>query len=122
MPGDSVVSLDRLRTDLEVDPEDPQGPVVAAAREQAREHLRAGRAFVWNATNLSRRLRAQSIRLFADYGARVRVVYLEVPEPALRAQNRARRAAVPERVLDALLHHWEVPDLTEAHDVDYEVR
>jgi predicted kinase len=121
LPALPVVSLDRLRSELDVSPDEAQGGVVAAAREEAREHLRAGRSFVWNATNLSRRVRGQSIRLFADYGARVRVVYVEVPEVALRAQNRGRRAVVPERVIDALLERWEVPDVTEAHEVTYAV-
>lgn len=121
LPGHPVVSLDRLRTELDVDPEDEQGTVVAHAREEARDHLRAGRSFVWNATNVSRRIRAQCTRIFADYGAQIRIVYVEVPEPVLRMQNRARRAPVPEKVLDALLDKWEVPDTTEAHDVTYAV-
>lgn len=114
-----VVSLDRLRADLKVDPEDEQGSVVQAAREEAREHLRAGRSFVWNATNVSRRVRAICTRLFADYDARIRMVYVEVPEATLRAQNRARKKPVPERVIDALLDKWEVPDLSEAHVVEH---
>jgi predicted kinase len=121
LAGWPVVSLDRVRAELGVDPEDEQGTVVASAREAAREHLRAGRSFVWNATNVSRRIRAQCTRIFADYGARIRIVYVEVPEPTLRAQNRARRAPVPEHVLDALLEKWEVPDVTEAHEVVYAV-
>lgn len=105
-------------------PEDEQGSVVQAARAKAREHLRAKRSFVWNATNLSRRLRAGCIRLFADYGARVRIVYVEAPEEVVRGQNRARggRAVVPDGVIDDLLTHWEVPDATEAHDVELVVR
>ena len=114
-----VVSLDRVRAELAIDPQDEQGSVVAHARELAREHLRAGRSFVWNATNISRRVRAQCTRIFADYDARIRIVYVEVPEPKLREQNRSRRAPVPERVLEALLDKWEVPDLAEAHDVRY---
>ena len=117
LAGWPVVSLDRVRAELDVDPDDAQGTVVARAREEAREHLRAGRSFVWNATNVSRRIRAQCTRIFADYGAKIRIVYVEVPEPTLRAQNRGRRAPVPERVLDALVEKWEPPDPTEAHEL-----
>jgi predicted kinase len=105
------VSLDHIRDELDVDPADAQGTVVAHARELAREHLRAGRRFVWNATNVSRQLRASVVNLFLDYGARVRMVYVEVPERELRAQNRAREAVVPGPVMDRLLDRWEVPEL-----------
>lgn len=115
-----VVSLDRLRDELDVDPErDTQGGVVQAAREEARDHLRAGRDFVWNATSLSRKIRGQCIRLFADYDARVRIVYVEVPDAVLRAQNRARAKQVPEDVIDALFARWEVPEPGEAHEIDW---
>lgn len=121
LAGWPVVSLDRLRTELDVDPEDDQGSVVSHAREEAREHLRAGRSFVWNATNVSRRIRVQCTRIFADYGARIRIVYVEVPELTLRAQNRSRKHPVPEHVLDTLLGKWDVPDLTEVHEITHVV-
>jgi predicted kinase len=117
-----VVSLDALRTELDVDPAGPQGEVINRAREQAREHLRQGRSFVWNATNVSRQLRGESVRLFAGYGARVRIVYVEVPEAVLFPQNRRRPAVVPEAVIERLLGRWEVPDRTEAHQVEWVVR
>jgi putative nucleotidyltransferase with HDIG domain len=117
-----VVSLDRIRTELGVDPADDQGTVVSRAREEARAHLRAGRSFVWNATNVSKRIRAQCIRIFSDYGARVRIVWVEAPEETLRTQNRSRAKPVPEAVLDTLIDKWELPDTTEAHDVTYVTR
>jgi predicted kinase len=116
-----VVSLDQVRAELDVDPGEPQGEVVAFARDRAREHLRAGRRFVWNATNLSRRLRTLVTNLLFDYDARVRIVYVESPESALRAQNRARPAPVPDHVIDGLLDRWEVPETGEAHEVTYVV-
>jgi predicted kinase len=121
LAGWPVVSLDRIRGELEVDPADSQGEVVAHARELAREHLRAGRSFVWNATNLSKQLRTTVLNPFFDYGARVRIVYVEVPEPTLRAQNRRRESAVPEAVIERLLDRWEVPEPGEAHEVAYVV-
>lgn len=118
LPEWPVVSLDAVRDELDVDPADEQGQVINRAREQAREHLRNGRSFVWNATNLSRQLRAQCIQLFADYHARIRIVYVETPEERLLRQNRQRAAPVPHAVLERLLDRWEVPDATEAHRVD----
>jgi predicted kinase len=121
LPGLPVVSLDALRAELGVDPEDPQGAVVRAARERAREYLRRGEPFAWNGTNVSRRTREACIGLFADYRARVRVVYVEAPEERLRAQNRARPSPAPDQVLDRLLDRWEAPDVTEAHRVEWVV-
>lgn len=70
---------------------------------------------------MSRGIRAPYTRIFADYGARIRIVYVEVPEPTLRAQNRARKHPVPEHVLDTLIEKWDVPDATEAHEVTHVV-
>jgi predicted kinase len=114
-----VVSLDALRTELGVDPADhgAQGHVLAAARERAREHLRAGRDFAWNATNIARDLRGRCLGLFADYKARTRIVYVEAGAEALYEQNRARADAVPERVIERMLRRWSPPDLTEAHEL-----
>jgi predicted kinase len=117
-----VVALDALRAELDVDPADVQGEVVNRARAQARAYLRQGRPFVWNATNVSRPLRRQSLNLFAAYNAHVRIVYVEVPAEVLFVQNRQRAARVPEAVMERLLERWEVPDQTEAHQVDWVVR
>ena len=122
LPNHPVVALDALRAELGVAPTDPQGPVAARARELARGYLRAGRDFAWNGTNLSRDLREQSIGLFAAYRARVRIVYVEVPEAQLWRQNRERTAPVPETVSERLLSRWAVPDCTDAHRVEYNFR
>ncbi len=115
----SVVSLDALRAELDVDPGDAQGAVVNQAREQARAYLRQRQSFVWNATNVSRQLRGECVRLFAGYNARIRVVYVEVPPDVLLARNRQRPAPVPEKVIERLIDRWEVPNRTEAHQVDW---
>jgi predicted kinase len=122
LPHWPLISLDALRDELDVAPTDTQGPVLARARELAREYLRQGRSFVWNATNISRQLRREVVRLFAGYGARVRIVYVEVPEADLHRQNRRRSAVVPAAVLERFLDRWEVPDVTEAHRVEWVVR
>jgi putative nucleotidyltransferase with HDIG domain len=116
------VSLDQLRDELDIDPEDEQGAVLQAARAQARQYLRDRRSFVWNATNLSRLVRGEAIRLLAGYQGRIRIVYVEVSEETLKRQNRKRPRPVPEKVLEHLLSRWEVPDLTEAHEVEWHVR
>lgn len=118
LPGWAVVSLDALRAELGVDPRDPQGPVAAVARDRAREHLRACRPFVWNATNVTRQHRDRVVDLAVDYGAHVRIVHVEAPWEVLLDRNRRREATVPEGVIAALLRRWELPEPHEAHRVD----
>ncbi|WP_394839507.1 AAA family ATPase [Pendulispora rubella] len=120
-PNWPVVSLDGLREELDIDHSDNQGQVVQTARERAKEHLRRGERFVWNATNISRRFRAPLLSLLADYHARITIVYVEAPREALWSQNRSRDAVVPERVIRAMMDRWEVPDGTEAHEIVYAV-
>jgi predicted kinase len=121
LPGWPVVSLDTVRDELATDAADEQGQVVNRAREQARELLRQGRSFGLNATNVSRQVRGQVVRLLTDYGARERVVYVEAPEERLLRQNSQRAPPVSQVVLERLLDRWEVPDGTEAHQVDWAV-
>ncbi|WP_433053523.1 AAA family ATPase [Dactylosporangium sp. CS-033363] len=116
-PGVPVVSLDGLRAELKVRPTDDQGPVIAAAYARARELLRAGTAYVWNATNTTRALRSRSIGLAADYGARVEVVSVEAPPDVVHRRNRERARTVPPAVIDRMARRWEPPDPTEAHAV-----
>ncbi|MFB4317194.1 AAA family ATPase [Actinomadura sp. 21ATH] len=118
-PDLPVVSLDRIRGELGVDPAGDQGAVAAAAHERAREHLRAGRSFVWNATNVSRTLRERCTGLIAGYRGRIELVALEAPPEVLRRRNRSRPAPVPDAVVDRLVRRWETPDPTEAHRVDW---
>lgn len=116
-PDLPVISLDGLREELEVDPEENQGRVAQAAQARCREWLAAGTSFAFNATNLTASMRARWIDLFAAYGARVEIVYLEPALDTLRQQNREREAAVPESVMARLLKKLEVPTAAEAHAV-----
>jgi predicted kinase len=117
-PDSPVVSLDALRTKLKVDPRGDQRPVAAAAYELAREHLRARRDFLWNATNISRQQRDMCAGLAAAYNARVEIVALEAGPDLLRARNASRAERVSPQVVERLLNKWEAPDLTEAHRVE----
>ncbi|GHO43261.1 AAA family ATPase [Ktedonospora formicarum] len=119
LPDWPVVSLDQLRKELQISPGENQGLVVQAAREQARILLRQNTSFAWNATNITHQMRQQLIDLFVSYGARVRLVYLDAPLPQLLQRNRARSEYVPEAVLYRLLNKLEVPDIIEAHRVEW---
>jgi predicted kinase len=116
-PGLPVVSLDDVRAGLEVDATDNQGQVVQEARERCRENLRARRDFAFNGTNTVRQTRQRWIYLFAGYGARVEVIYLEPPLPVIFQQNERRPRPVPRQVIQHLVDKLDPPTWAEAHSV-----
>lgn len=116
-PSLPVVSLDDLRTIHGAEPTDDQGEIVQIARERCREHLRTGRDFAFNATNIMHLTRKRWINLFADYGACIELVYVEPPLAKLFAQNERRSKPVPKQVIDRLIEKLEPPTWTEAHNL-----
>ncbi len=116
-PGLPAVSLDDLRAQHDVEPTDDQGEVAQLAREACREHLRSGRDFAFNATNILRQTRKRWIDLFADYRARIEVVYLEPPLATICAQNDRRSQRVPAKVMQRLVEKLEPPTVTEGHSL-----
>lgn len=114
-----VVSLDEIRTQRNILPTDSQEPVLAAAREQARVYLRKGESLIWNATNLSRELRTKRLRFAEEYDTRIHIVYVEAPYAVQRQQNTQRSARVPDGPMERMFRQWEIPDLTEAHRLEF---
>lgn len=113
-----AICLDDIRDVLlEEDGPRAMGRAVPRAYEQARQFLRDGASFVWDATNISRDMRRRILSLAADYGARTRIVSVEAAPELIHARNAARHAPVPPQALDRMLARWEFPDLTEAHAV-----
>ncbi|GKX61717.1 AAA family ATPase [Pragia fontium] len=121
--GAAIISLDDIRRQHRINPDDSaaNGWVVQQAKQQAREKLRRGDDFVWNATNITHQMRQQLINLFVSYKARVRVVYIEVPYAKWRQQNREREYMVPDKVMDRMLAKLELPSPEEAHQVIYQI-
>lgn len=114
-----VISLDAIRRELGVSPEDDQGAVAHAAKERARDLLRTHTSFVWNATNVTRAMRGQVVELVTAYKARVRIVYVESAYDTLRERNRSRSVPVPEAVIDRMARRLDLPDVTEARTVEW---
>lgn len=119
LEGLPVVSLDSLRAEMGIDPRDNQGRVIQAGLERAREHLRARKDFVWNAVNVTRQNRDKVTRLLRDYGARIRIVYLEVSPETLFEQNASRAATVPVDAILRMARKLEPPQAHEAHQVEW---
>ena len=89
--------------------------MIQVARERCREHLRSGRSFAFNATNILRQTRRRWLDLFADYDARIEIVYVEPPLPVILSQNARRDRPVPEGVIRELADKCEPPTFAEAH-------
>lgn len=114
-----IVSLDDLRRKMDVSPTDGQGRVAQAAQEQAKAYLRARQPFLRNATHLMETLRGKLIGMFEDYGAAVRIVYLETDWQENLRRNAERANAVPERVIENMLSKLVPPQRWEAQHVDW---
>ena len=110
-----VVSLDNIRNELNIDPTGNQGDVVQLARERCREFLRSRTSFAFNATNIVKQTRQRWTALFADYNARIELVYVEPPFDRLLEQNRKRDKSVPRHVIEKLAAKTEPPTWTEGH-------
>jgi putative nucleotidyltransferase with HDIG domain len=114
-----VVSLDAIRREHKIAPSASQEGVIGMSVEKAKEYLRGGQSFVWNATNLRHEIRERPVNLAATYGFRVKIIALEASRERLFTQNKSREHCVPQAVMERYLDRWELPDATEAHHVEY---
>ena len=117
--GMPVISLDDIREELGISPAKGSDKVAHIAMERAKEFLRRKEPFIWNATNIIRETRQKLVKLFAGYGARVHILYLEVPYQELLTRNRKRARYIPEHVLEGMIHKLEIPEPWEAYEVRY---
>ncbi len=118
--GDTpVISLDDIREELKLSPAKSSDKAVHTALERAKILLRRKEPFIWNATNIIGETRQKLVRLFAGYGARVHILYLEVPYQELLARNRKRARYIPEQVLERMIRKLELPESWEAYEVRY---
>lgn len=115
-----VISLDEIREELRIPPTKKSDKVVELAMERARKLLRKKESFIWNATNIIQETRQRLIGMFADYGARVHIVYIEAPYRELLARNRQRERYIPEAVLEEMIQKLEIPAPWEAYEVRVE--
>jgi predicted kinase len=115
LPDQPVVSLDRIRDEMDISQTANQGTVRQHLLEQARILLRQKKSFILEGINLNEDRRAPLISLAMDYGARVNFVCFDPPRSLLISQNRQRADYVPEDVITRMLHKWEPPHPAEAH-------
>jgi len=118
-PDLPMISLDEIRREMKISPTENQSKVVEIARERARELLRKKQPFVWNATNVSPMIRAKQIKLFTQYHAATRIVYLETEWEEQLRRNTARADAVPEQTICHMMEDLVLPEAKEACRVEW---
>ena len=118
-PDMKMISLDDLRRSMGIEPTENQGIVANKAKAIAKNYMRNGESFIWNATNISQQLRGMLIRLFSSYQARICIVYLEVPWEELLQRNKTRTHKVPQKVIYRMRSRLDVPKVTESHQVEW---
>ncbi|PWJ43176.1 AAA family ATPase [Sediminitomix flava] len=111
-----ILSLDDIRRELKIDPKDKKkgGKVIQEAKELAKKYLREKQSFVFNATNITADMRRKWSSLFMTYGAKVSIIYIEVPYKQLLKQNHDREHKVPEVEIDKMIGKLEIPTAIEA--------
>jgi len=112
-----VISLDEIRKELKLKPTDKQGLVIQTAKEKAREYMRKGVNFIWNATNITKKMRSELISFFVDYNSYVSIIFINKPLETVLEQNKNRDKIVPENVILKLYNKMEIPNNSEAHKV-----
>ena len=95
--------------------------MVDKANERAKELLRKKQPFIWNATNITTDIRKLLIPLFEDYGARVKIVFLETEWNEELRRNASRKAEVPKHAIEKMLSRLEIPEPFEAQSVEYHI-
>lgn len=117
-PDLPMISLDEIRKEMKISPTDNQSKVLEIARDRARELLRKKQSFVWNATNLSPMVRKKQIKMFTQYHASTRLVYLETDWKEQLRRNASRPDAVPEQAVCYMMEELVLPEAKEAHRVE----
>ena len=112
-----IISLDDIRKELKIKPDGEQGLVVQTAKERAKEFLRIGKDFVWNATNVKKTMRDSLISMFNIYNASIQIIYIHNDLKTIYNQNRNRETAIPENVITKLYRGLDIPKKYEAHEV-----
>lgn len=114
-----IISLDDIRHELGISPRDNQSKVITVANERAKEFLRSHTPFIWNATNLTPDIRKKQLRLFNQYNAATRLVYLETHLEDLFERNNKRDRTVPTTVINNMVSKIIPPERFEAHSVEW---
>ncbi len=113
------VHLDAIREELDIDPTDNQGQVIQLSRERSKEFCRKKQSFVWNATNITAKIRATLLGIWMPYKPKIHMIYIHKPIETILRDNAKREegARVPDPKILEMFRRFEFPDLTECHEL-----
>lgn len=113
-----VVSLDDLRQEhkVKVGDKKAQGKIIQLAYEQAKSYCRKKQGFIWNSTNLTVSMRQKFVNAILPYNPKIKIVYVE---SSLKNVFERRQHYIKKNKLIGMLRQLEIPQLDEAHDVEY---
>ena len=115
----NVITLDDIRDELKLKPQEDESKVISIAKNRAKEFLRNKISFVWNATNMTNLTRNTLVSLFHDYHARVKIIYLETSFDECLKRNENRVKVVPVKVIEKMLSSFVFPESKEAEIVEW---
>ncbi len=113
------VHLDAIREELDIDPTENQGQIIQVSRERSKEFCRKRQSFVWNATNISSKIRATLISMWLPYKPKIHIIHLHKTITQVLADNarREEEARVPDGKIMSMFERFEFPDVTECHQL-----
>ncbi len=115
-----VISLDQIRLQMKVKPTENQGVVIQEAKERSKVFCRQKQSFVWNATNITKNMRATLIGLWLPYQPKINLVFMSKNIDKILKDNekRAQENKIPNEKILHLFEKLELPDLTECHTLE----
>lgn len=120
VPHLPVLSFDDAKEELGIAQGKNPGAAVHLVTDRAKKMLAAKEPFVWNATHIATPMRQKTLGLLENYKARVKIMYLEVPEAEIKRRNTERNSTLPNDKIDEMLFRWDVPTAIESHEIEYD--
>ena len=112
-----VITLDEIRKELKIKPNEDQTKVIEEAKKLMKTALANKQNIVWNATSLNVFFRKTQIDLLKKYNYSFKIIYLESTLENIIKRNEDREAQVPIYVIYNMLKKFSIPEDYEADQV-----
>lgn len=77
--------------------------------QELSKKLRGDKSCVWDATSLTRKWRRRMIQLARNTGAKITIIYFDLPLKILYERNKSRKRQVPENVIEGFYRKVQLP-------------